>query len=64
MTPFPAFLTPFPKIPFVNEEATGCINEESIGAIKEAAKVAIKAGRTLPSCFFYFMFLCFSSTIN
>ena len=49
MTPFPAFLTPFPKIPFVNEEATGCINEEPIGAIKETAKVTIKAGRTLPS---------------
>ena len=28
-------LTPFPKIPYINEEATGCINEKPVGAIRK-----------------------------
>ena len=29
---FPALLTPFPDIAFINKEATDCINKEVIGA--------------------------------
>ena len=36
MTPFPVLMTPFSKIPFANNEATGCINEATIGANKGA----------------------------
>ena len=53
---FSARMTLFPVIAFINEEATGCINEEAIGAII--------GGRNPPSCFFYFMFYYFTSTIN
>ena len=45
-------LTPFPKVPFTNEEAASCFNENTIGAINEAAIGAIKTGRAPPSCFF------------
>ena len=55
---------PFPVIGIINEEATGCINEEPTGAINEAATGAIRAPRYPPSCFFYFMFYCFSSTVK
>ena len=34
---FPALVTPFPVIAFINEEVTGCINEEAIVAINDAA---------------------------
>ena len=59
--PFPALMTPFPVIEFINEEAAGCINEEVNGVINEAAIDAIIAGR---NPVFYFMFYCFTSTIN
>ena len=45
----------------MNEEATGCINEEAMGAINEAAIDAIIAGK---NPVFFFMFYCFTSTIN
>ena len=38
----PALLTSLPRIPFTNEEITGCTNE--------AAKCAKKAQRNPPSC--------------
>ena len=60
MYPFPAFLTPFPPIPFTTEEITGCTND--------AAKGASKAGRNPTYCFlfhvFFISFYCFSNTIN
>ena len=49
---FPALLTPFPDIAFINEETSSCINEEIIGAINEAAIGATIALRDPPSCFF------------
>ena len=54
--PLPALLTPLPLISFTTEEITGCTNE--------AAEAANKAGRNPPSCLFYFMFYCFSNTMN
>ena len=54
----------FTDIAFINEEAMGCINEKAIGAVNGAAIGAIIAPRNLPSCFFYFMLHCFSSTIR
>ena len=42
---FPALMTLFPVIAFINEEATGWINEEVISAVNEAAIGAIIAGR-------------------
>ena len=45
-------------------EATGCINEEAIYAINEPAIGAIIAPRNPRFCFFYFMFFCFSRTVN
>ena len=42
--PFPALMTPFPVIVFINEEATDCINEEALDVINEAAIGAIIAG--------------------
>ena len=54
--PFRALLTPSPAIPFTTEEITGCTNE--------AAKGVTTAPRNPPSWFFYFMFYCFSNTIN
>ena len=51
--PFPALLTSFPVIAFINEEDTDCINEEAIGAINATATGAIIAGRNLPSCFLF-----------
>ena len=41
--PFPATMTRFPDISFINEEATGYINEEVIGVINEAAIGVIMA---------------------
>ena len=46
-------LTPLPIRLFTTEEITGCTNE-----------AANNVGRNPPSCFFYFMFYCFSNTIN
>ena len=54
--PLPALLTPLPLITFTTEEVTGCTNE--------AAEGVNKAPRNSPSCFFYFMFYCFSNFIN
>ena len=63
-SPFPALVTLFLDIAFINEEATGCISEEAIDAINEAAIGAIIVPGNLPSCVLYFIFYCFSSTIN
>ena len=49
---FPAFVTRFLDIAFINEEAKGCINEEAICAINEAAISAIMVTRNPPSSFF------------
>ena len=50
---FPALVTPFPEIPFTNEEAIGCVNEASIGD---------KKGRRNPlSCFFI---SCFTVSVS
>ena len=60
-------MTPFPDIAFINEEATDCIIEKTIGAVNnsnEATIAPIIVLTSSPSCFFYFMFLCSSSTIN
>ena len=51
---FPALMTPFPVITFINEEVIACINEEVIGAINEAAIGAIIARRN--PRFWYFLF--------
>ena len=61
--PYFRFPSPFPVIAFINEETAGCINEEAIGAINEAAIGIIIVPRNPPS-FYYFMFYCFSCTIN
>ena len=39
-----------------HEEVTGCITEKAIGNIDKAAISAIKAGRTLHSCFLLLFF--------
>ena len=57
---FPALITSFPDIEFINEEATGCIDEEAVGAIYEVAKGAIIGARNLPS---YFFISCFNVSI-
>ena len=49
-------MTHLPVIPFTTEEITGCTTE--------IAKGANKALRSPPSCFFYFVFYCFSNFIN
>ena len=59
--PFPAFLTPFQDIAFINEEATSCINEEAIGAINDAAIGAIIALQNPSSCFFI---SCFTVSVK
>ena len=60
---FLAFITLFPDIAFINEEATCYIKEEVISAINKAATDIIIAARN--SCFFLnFMFCCFSIGIN
>ena len=48
-TPILALVTPFPKIPFTNEEATGATNEAAISANK--------APRNPPSCFLFHVLL-------
>ena len=53
---FPTLLTPLPFVRCTTEEITDCTNE--------AAKGAGKALRNLRSCFFYFMFYCFSNFIK
>ena len=59
----PSFLswTPFPKIRFTNEEATGCVNEECRVAINEAAIGVIKAGTTPHLVFFI---TCFTISVD
>ena len=54
---FPALMTPFPAIAFINEEATGCINEELTGCINEATIGATIAQKNRPSCFFTSCFI-------
>ena len=56
---FPAIMTPFLVIAFINEEAMGSIYEEAIGTINEAVLSAIIAGRNPPSRFFLFHVLLF-----
>ena len=56
---FPALMTTFPVIAFINGEATGCSNEEAVGAINEAAIGAIIRPRNPPSCFFLFYVFLF-----
>ena len=51
--PFPALVTRFPDITFINEETTGCITEEAKGAITERAKGAITAPKNPPSYLFH-----------
>ena len=48
-------MTPLPVIPFTNEEITGCTNEVAIGLNKEQG---------IHLLVFYFMFYCFSNSIN
>ena len=62
--PFSTLMDPFPHIAFINEEARGYINEEAIDAVNERAIGPIIGPRNSSSCFFYFMFSCFSDTIN
>ena len=54
--PLSAILTPFPLITFTTEEITGCANE--------ATKGPNKGPRKPPSFFCYFIFYCFSNSIN
>ena len=54
--PCHALMTPLPVIASTTEGIGGCTTE--------AAKDANKSPINLPSCFFYFMFYCFSSLIN
>ena len=56
MTPPHTLVSPFQKIPFTNEEATGSINEAAIGANKGAKNRCFS--------FFYFRFYCFSNSIT
>ena len=56
--------SPFTDIEFINEESIGYINEEIIGAINRATIGAIIARRNPPFCFVFFMFYCFTCTIN
>ena len=58
--PFPALLTLFPVIAFLDQEATNYVNEEAIDAITEAAMGAIIGPRIPLSCFFI---SCFTVSI-
>ena len=49
---FPALLTLFPVIAFINEETTSYINEKTLGTINEAAIGAMITPRNQPFCFF------------
>ena len=60
---FPPIMTHFPVITFINEEVTGCINKEAIGAINEAVMGAIM-DQEIHLHVLYFVFYCFSHTIN
>lgn len=59
---FPAFVTSFSYVPFINEQDTGCINVEAIVAVNKGSKGVIITPRNLPPSFFYFMFYSFSYT--
>ena len=56
---FPALMTPFPVIAFINEGTTGFINEKVIDGINKVAKVVIITPRNPPSNFFLFHLLLF-----
>ena len=59
--PFPALVTPFSDIAFINEETIGCNNEKALGTINEAAISAIIAPRNPPSCCFI---SCFTVSVT